>query len=158
MQYYFFKKDYNELENKIYKKQEELKKVGREIGESCEESSETWHDNFGFEEGARQQKIIMKELEELCRLRNNAIIFQVSNQNEKADIGKYIEIKDTATQEVKNFFISSYIVLNRTYKNEISYNSPLGSKLIGLKIGEQAELAINNKIVKYKVINIKHEF
>lgn len=65
--YFFLKKDYMLLLKKMERISEEIQRLGEEIGESCSDS-ETFHDNFDYEEGGRQQRMWVGHIGELQKM------------------------------------------------------------------------------------------
>src|SRR3989339_1443312 len=126
MHFYFLQKDYEALEKKIKAKRKEFKNLSQEVEDGCDQTSETWHDNFAFEEAARMQKMIMSELEKLYELRNYAILVKKTDRPaNEVSIGKKVKIQNNQTGDIKEYLVGSYMVLNKTDKNEVSYKAPL---------------------------------
>ncbi len=151
--YYFLKEDFEELNKQIDKLTSQIREIGQEMGKSCKEGAETFHDNFAFEDGERQQYMLSKRLVDLIRIRNGArIIFPESTGN-KASIGRTLIIRDEQTKKTQKIKIGSYMVLKE--KETISYNSPLARVLIGAEAEETRIGKIGGKEKKYKIIEIK---
>ena len=55
MAYRFLRKDYDALLAKIEELAAALREAGQEKGRWANQGAETWHDNFGYEEGQRQE-------------------------------------------------------------------------------------------------------
>ena len=134
MNYYFLKEDLEELDIKISEIRKRIDFYQKEKGLSTTQSSETWHDNYGFEESERQIKRLWGQLQELAEIRGHAEIIDPQRNSNKTDIGKIIKIKDLKTGKEKEILIGSYIVFKN--KSAISYNSPLAQILAGAKKGE----------------------
>ena len=134
MTYYFLKEDLEELDIKTSKLKEKINFYQREKGLSTTQSSETWHDNYGFEESERQIKRLWSQLQELAEIKNHSEIIDPRGKNNKFDIGKIFKIKDLKTGKERQILIGSYMVFKN--KNAISYNSPLVEILRGAKKGE----------------------
>jgi len=134
MTYYFLKEDLYELDLKISRIKKEIGFYQKEKGLSTTQSSETWHDNYGFEESERQIKRLWSQLQELTDIKNHSEIIDIKKHDEKTGIGKIIKIKDLKSNKEKQILIGSYLVFKN--KNAISYNSPLAQNLRGAKKGE----------------------
>ncbi|MFA4943018.1 MAG: GreA/GreB family elongation factor [Patescibacteria group bacterium] len=89
------------------------------------------------------------EIEDL--LKRAEIIAPQENKN-------IVQLGNSVTVEV-NGKTKDYRILGSNETNPttgiISHNSPLGSALIGKKIGEVIDIQLADKIVKYKIIGIK---
>ena len=156
MKIYFLEKDFIALEEKIKAKELELIQIGKDIYKATEESSETWHDNFDYEESKRKQGLVANGLNKLIELKKQAVVLeQVKNSDIKSNIGKYILLKNINSEEEKKYFISSFIIMDSKYENEISYNSPLGSAMSGLKVGDI--FILDNIDITYEVLEIQEK-
>ncbi len=144
--YYFLIDDYNALLAKMNSVVEEIKRLGEEIGESCSDS-ETFHDNFDYEEGGRQQKMWTEHFMRLKKIKENAEILTSNDTTNFAGIGNVIEM-ETATGEKFTKRIGSYITFS---DNDISYRSPLAKALIKKKVGDI--IHANHKTFTIKSIN-----
>lgn len=69
---YFLKADYDALCNEIDVLLNRIKEIGQEMGASCQEGAETFHDNFAHEDGTRQQHMWSTRLRELIAIKNDA--------------------------------------------------------------------------------------
>jgi transcription elongation GreA/GreB family factor len=148
--YLFIKSDYLLLIEKINSVMREIKRIGGEIGESCSES-ETFHDNFGYEEGERQQKMWIPHLKDIEKIKENAVIVSANQNTESIGIGNEIKIK-METGEMITKKIGSYITFS---ENEISYASPLAKLLMGKKIREKVKGEINGDLVSFEIEEIR---
>lgn len=151
MLYLFLEKDIKAIDEQIKEREQDIKKVNQDIADSCNQSSETWHDNFGFEEGVRQQRVAAKRLEDLLAIKAQASLVEIMDINRKTvDIGSIVELENINDNETQEYLIGSYLVVKKIHDNEISYNSPLGKALINRKPGEIFEF--RNK--KFKVLQV----
>lgn len=154
MPFFFLKKDFDELDEKIKELDEKIIEIGKEIGESCKESSDTWHDNFDFEDGKRQQRMLSDRLRELVNIRNSAQIVKPSPLIDKVSLGKQVVVEDIETGNTEVLIIGSYMVLNRK-KGTVSYNAPLGRLLIGASVGEIKRGVIVDREKSIKILKIE---
>lgn len=154
MKYYFAKKDYDALLKNMERIHQKVKKIGQEMGASCEEGAETFHDNFAYEDGERQQIMLTKRYTELKKICENAVVIEKTNQKNKAVFDNVVTYEDLDSNKKKTVTISSYMVLREKKGNLISYNSPLGKLLLGAEEGEIRKGKIIGKIKKIEIINI----
>lgn len=154
--YYFLEEDFNLLNERIKKLQKKLKQVGIEKGESCRQSSETYHDNFPFEEAERQEYLLGSHLKEFLKIKDKAVIVRPNyKQNLKVALGKIVEIEDVETKKLKKTKIGSFLNLSNDKGDVISYNSPLGTLLMGSKINQIKKGKIGKNLKKFKIIKIE---
>ncbi|MBA3046928.1 GreA/GreB family elongation factor [Patescibacteria group bacterium] len=154
MHYYFFKEDFEQLNKQIEIIRERIKSIGKEMGVSCQEGAETFHDNFAYEDGARQQYMWSNKLRELIRIRNNAQAIEADLNTGIVAVGRTVTVQDINTQEIKTFKVGSYMVLSKQ-KDTISYNAPMAIMFIGAKIGDIKEGKIAGKKKEYKILDIQ---
>ncbi len=150
MNYYFLKEDLNHLDSKINEIKKKIQAARNDKALSTTQSSETWHDNYGFEEGVRQINFYANELMKYLEIKQKAIIAPIP-QNNKIGIGSFVRIKDETEKET-DIKIGSFLAFEN---DSISYNSPLGSLLMGGKVGEIKNGLIGNKNKKIEILEIK---
>ena len=153
---YFLREDIDALDRKIVKTREMISEALREIGDSCQQGSETSHDNPGFEEGQRAVTMWSRQLRSLTKLRGDALIISppAPSLGGKIRIGHVVTIKDLATKEERDYQIGSAMVFDNTGKR-ISYKSPAGEVLLGAMIGDVLDLAIGDQRKKLLVLDVK---
>jgi transcription elongation GreA/GreB family factor len=149
----FLRKDYDALIAKIEELARELREAGQEKGRWAEQSAETWHDNFGYEQEEQHQWAVSERLEDFVAMRNNAEIVDQRVPGE-VDIGAEVTIRDTRSGAQKTFVIGSYQVLDQQHDDEISYAAPLASPLMGATVDEEREVAIGDRATVYRVVSI----
>ena len=101
MIHYFLEEDFRGLNQEIAHICDKIKDAGREMGLSCQEGAETFHDNFAYEEGERQQYMWSKRLREIIAIRNNSRVVTPDSGTTRVSLGKKVTIRDNATGETK---------------------------------------------------------
>ena len=149
--YYFLPEDYKRLNDEITDINNRIAEVGKEMGESCKEGAETFHDNFAYEDGERQQFMLSTRLRKLIGIRNNARITNSVNDR-IVSIGKTITVIDDENVE-HVYKIASYLTFTND-DSSISYNCPLARILVGAKIGESRSGKIGHSTRTYRIKNI----
>src|SRR3989338_8797616 len=139
---YFLKEDYEKLLEEIRKLEELIRGIGREMGKSCQEGAETWHDNFTHEDDTRQQYMWSTRLREIVRIKNSARVVSPNNSIDRVALGRTVTVRDMDTQKVETLNIGSYMVLGKPTPciKTLSYRSPLAQSLIGAMVGESREV------------------
>ncbi len=150
----FLQKDLDALAKKIKITTERLREAMIDGAESAQQSSETWHDNFGFEEASRQQKMLGKQIEEMRKLFESAEVVSPQKGSDTVVVGSRIKLVNVETGEEKAFFVGSYMVLDKTEDSEVSYSAPIIAPFFGTHIGELREVSIAGKISEYELIEI----
>ncbi len=154
MAYRFLRKDYDALVAKIEELADALKQAGQEKGLWANQSAETWHDNFGYEQEQQQEWALAQRLQEFVDIKNHA---QIVDQRalDEVDIGATVTIRDTSTDEQKTLVVGSYQVLGPQQDNEVSYAAPLARPLLGATVGEEREVTIGDRTATFRVIGIE---
>jgi transcription elongation GreA/GreB family factor len=151
--YYFLAKDYDALIAKIEALNHEMEEAGQEKGRMAEQTSETWHDNFGFEDQERAQMKISKRLEDFIEMKNEAELV-VRHLPDEVGIGAFVTIEDERGQ-TRRFKVSSYQVLDQEDEAEVSYAAPLAKPFLGAKVGDSREVEIGDETTRYRVTAIE---
>ncbi len=149
MNYYFLKKDLEKLNRIISKLQNKLKEAQKDKHLATTQSSETWHDNFGFEEGVRRINQLASNISELLEIKRKAAVISPA-KGRKVGIGSIVIYKDESHREL-NIKIGSYFIADG---KAISYNSPLGKILMGAKSGEKRIGLIGTNKKEFIIIKI----
>lgn len=152
--YYFLREDFKALNTEIEKIADKIKEIGKEMGKSCKEGAETFHDNFAHEDGERQQYMWSSRLRELIRIRNQTHIVE-PQKSDRLSLGLTAIIKDIDTDEMRTIKIGSYMVFAQQDGKVISYNAPLARMLIHGKVGEIKEAMIAGKKKCFLILKIE---
>lgn len=151
--YYFLEEDFKDLCLKIEELKKKLEEIGQEMGESCRQSSETYHDNFPFEEGCRQQGMVSDRLTDLIGIRNRVKLVAPDIMKNYVSIGKIIVVKDMKTNKEETYKIGSYMIFNRRH-GYVSYSAPLIKIIAGAKEGDVREGKIGSEKKIFKVLKV----
>jgi transcription elongation factor GreA len=152
MPYYFLRDDFEKLNRHIETVSGRIRDIGQDMGESCREGAETYHDNFGYEEGERSQKMWSTHLQELLSINRNAAIVDEQGPLEQVGIGSRVTIRDLRTGAQRCVQIGSYRVYDGSER--ISYNSPLGRILLGAQEGDIVSGDIAGSERKFEIVSI----
>ena len=147
--YYFLKKDYDLLLLKFEDILQEIERLGLEIGGSCDET-ETFHDNFDYEECGRQQRMWIAHYRKFKKVKEGAEIVQEKMDLNFVNIGRTVVIKFKNGKELTKK-IGSYMTFS---DDEISYNAPLAKVMIGKKIGDNIQEKYHNHNFQFQIISI----
>lgn len=100
--YKFLPEDFLVLLEKITELEKKLVQFGRELGESTEQSSETWHDNATYDVARFNFEMTAAELQKLIEIRNGAMILDPNqNQPNLIAIGSTVKILNQNTGQTQ---------------------------------------------------------
>jgi transcription elongation GreA/GreB family factor len=157
--YYFLKEDFLALSAEIEKIADRIKGFGREVGLSCKEGAETFHDNFALEDSHRQQFMWSTRLRDLIRIRNESRVFSPQQEGrvslEKVSLGLKVTVEDENTGEMRVIKIGSYMIFDDQEGLAVSYEAPLARMLLGAKVGDIRESTIAGKKKVLQIIKIE---
>lgn len=150
--YYFLKDDLAALDKQIADLLVTIKETGQEMGASTQETSETWHDNFGFEDSSRRFAMLSERYRQLTQIRKGAVLVTDKPGGEKVSVGcrVYLEEEDGSLRTIK---IGSYFTF--ADKSAVSYNSPIAQIVMGAGVGEIVEGNIAGKLRVFTVMKIE---
>lgn len=153
MAYYFLPTDFEKLNEQIQQIVSRIKEIGRIMGESCREGAETYHDNFAYEDGERQQQMWSVRFRELVRVRDDARVVNPEKPCERVGIGCTVVVLDMDTDEEKTLQIGSYMTFNGNAS--VSYNAPLARMLLGGSQGDIRKGVIAGRKRCFEIVEIR---
>ncbi len=154
MSFLFLQKDYDALTAKIDGIKRCIRDTYEVIHEATEQSSETYHDNYGYEEGMRQVAMLIEEMQRLSAVKAGAKVIEPELGNERVKIGSKVLVEDAETGEQISYIIGSYMCLCGD-AGEISYTSPIAKLLLKAVAGEVRIGKIGSTERSFHVISIK---
>ena len=150
-EYYFLPADFAALNAQIEGIDRKIREIGQEMGASCTEGAETYHDNFAYEDGERQQYMWSSRLRELVAIRKRARVVEAAAGGQRVAIGCRVTVVDQETDEEKVLRIGSYM----SYREDrVSYAAPLARMLLGAVPGEVRQGRIAGKLRQFEVIEV----
>ncbi len=100
--YKFLPEDFLVLLDKITDLEQKILLFGRELGESTEQSSETWHDNATYDVARFNFETTAAELQKLIEIRNSAKIIKIGNKpSKKVRLGSVVKILNQNTGQTQ---------------------------------------------------------
>lgn len=157
-EFLFLQHDYDDLLRTIETTRDRVREAKQLSAESVEQSSESWHDNYTFEEAQRQLKMQLNLLGGLSKAVEGARIIEPPAAPESVGIGTEVTFRDEATDEVETFRIGSYMSFQWSTDNGfISYDTPIAKALLNAQEGERVAARIGpaqRSLVVLKVASI----
>lgn len=124
-------------------------KVARGYGDLSENSE--------YDEAKNEQAFLEGRIAEIeNKLKNIELIDESEITTDVVSIGSTVTLYDYEFEEEVSYTIVGSAEAN-TFENKISNESPVGSELIGKKIGEEFVVNTPEGNCKYKIINIERK-
>lgn len=147
---YFTKEGLEKLKKELHElKTKEMKGLVKLISEAA--AFGDLKENSAYHEARNMKSFLLGRIEQLEVAINEAVVVDKVGEN-KIQVGS--EVLIMFGSEKQKFHIVAPTEAD-ILKNKISYQSPLGQKLIGKKAGEEFNHEIKSKKVKIKVIKIR---
>jgi len=157
--YYFTPDGMKRFEAELKRISDRVETEGLKAGAACQESAETWHDNFGFEDAKRQQAMWSHRLKEMVGVLRSAQVVDpaIDLISPMVGICRTVSIRNLDTDERLTYKIGSYMVFpeKEAVVREISYDSPIAQILGGATVGEIRSGLIDNKKHRFVVLKIE---
>lgn len=123
-----------------------------DIGEAAGTGSD-WHDNAAFDHANIRHDVDSLQLSGIEAKLRDVQIIEPSRNRDRVDIGNSVLVKFQGEDEEEMYTILGPADSGRQ-PGWISFESPLGSNLMGKKKGETAIFAIERQEQKVKIIDI----
>lgn len=155
------KTGFESLKEKLSKKIEEIKQLREEKAHAYSASGDGWHDNPGWIQLGQQEEMLSNEISKLQQKITTAVIIDSSKiDGGKVQIGCEVEFLITRRAANNQQVQKISIVGNgeSDIKNKrISFDSPMGSALCNMIIGEEKEVELPGGTVIIKIQSINCE-
>jgi len=142
-----FKKELEELKQKLMYEISERIKEARELGDLAE--------NTEYDEVKNEQGRIGSRIVELEQILNNAEIIEGTDSN-VVSVGSWVLIRNLNTGEERSIRIVTPQEAD-IFSDKVSTDSPVGRLLVGRKAGDVVRLKTPAGLVRYEVVGIKAE-
>ncbi|KXO14806.1 transcription elongation factor GreA [Peptoniphilus sp. GNH] len=111
-------------------------------------------ENAEYDEAKNEQAQVEERIAKLENMvRKAQIIDEEALTKDQVNIGSRVEVKDMSDGEIFEYTIVGSVESD-PLAGKISNESPVGSKLIGAKIGEIVEIEVPDGIIKYEIVGI----
>lgn len=123
-------------------------------GEAARNDTNSYHDNFEYEEGMRQQEMFSQQLRNFWNLLEGAVVAPEPANADRVSLGHYVVVQrqDDRNQE-------AYVLCGdgegALFENGCSISSPMGRTLLGMAKGETKTLQLGSRGVEVRVVEIR---
>lgn len=133
--------------------EEALRASGKSVGEAAGDSHE-WHDNAAYDQAIREVRINSTYVDMLRNSTKSPVFIEPRIETEDVGIGNVVRVLFDDEENPEEFTLLGPND-SKVESSWLSYLSPLGSSLIGLKRGQDVEYAIGERKIKAKLIDIQ---
>ena len=139
---------YQELLDYIDTLVKKLNNVGKELAQSNEDYSESWHDNPAYDHAMSKEAVVATKINHYNNLIKEVEIIKKTNFKDKINLDDKVELKLTFKDGSSN--IDKYRLIGGYFSKEegdffaISINSPLGEAIHKQKIGKTVKYVLDN--------------
>lgn len=147
---YFTKEGLQELKKELERLEtDETRKIAELIRHTA--SFGDLKENFAYHDAKDKQAFLQGRIAEIRGKIKNAIIVE-KKAGDKIQIGSKVKVLSDG-EEWELFIVSSD--MSDPVNNKISYQSPVGSALLGKKQGDEVKIEIGGNEVKYKILKVE---
>lgn len=144
--FYFLAPDYAALLKRIETVRSQIADARTDSAEGAAQSSESWHDNYVFEESQRQQKMLLNILGGLSKALEHAEVVEVPANPTEVSVGVLVQATDVVTGSAVEFTVGSYMTGDLLADvGFISYEAPIAALVLGATEGEVREGSIGGQ-------------
>lgn len=147
---YFTKEGLEVKLRQIRSQEAKVKATGREAGDEAGLNCD-WHDNFGYEDAKRRLEMESTLLRQLREDVAGAQVITIKEQSESVRIGVTARVR--INEEEREVTIGAFGESD-VANGLLSYTSPLGRVLLGMKKGESRTARIVNKASEIEVLEV----
>ena len=134
----------------LYLKTARRKEIAQRIAEAKEYGDIS--ENSEYEEAKNEQALVESRIVEIGSMIKNSSLLTSAVSKDRVGYGSQIKVK--INQKTKIFKLVGSAESDPA-EGMISCNSPIAKALIGLKKGEEAEVAAPSGMIKYRILEIK---
>lgn len=111
-------------------------------------------ENSEYDEAKNEQAHVEERIAKLEMMVRNARIIEEEDLNkDMVNVGSFVKIKDISSGDIDEYSIVGSAEAD-PLEGKISNESPVGSALIGKKLGEIAEVEAPMGLIRYEVVEI----
>jgi len=152
----FLPADWKALEEFIARLSAQIREQKLISAEAVNQSSESWHDNYPFEEAQRQLKALLVQRGEFSKMRELGEVVEPPTIVESVTFGTTVSYRNRTDSFDDRVTIGSHHVFSEELRDDgvISYNSPVARILMGGREGEVAKGEINGRMVELEIRSV----
>jgi transcription elongation factor GreA len=111
-------------------------------------------ENAGYDEAKNEQAFVEGRIAKIQQILKHAVIVDQAGDSDTVQIGHEVAIREVGTDEEEIYTIVGSAEIDPS-NGKISHKSPLGSALMGKKVGDRVAVKTPGGIVHFEVLRIK---
>ena len=125
-----------------------------QAGESAQNDTNQYHDNFEYEEGMRQHAMLTRRVADLLKLLRDATPAQTPATTQSVCLGHVVTVRFVDDAEIEEWLIcgDGEALL---FANACSITSELGQTLLGMRVGEKRSYCVRERSIAIEVLGIR---
>ncbi len=131
-----------------------IQEMGPEFNVALNESNETWHDNAPFDALRDEQALLVADMQNLKQILFKATLNVPKARAGRVGIGHRVSVEQNG--KTHHYFLAGHWSRHTGHERDgamvISCVSPIGSVLLGAKLGQTVTIPTNNKQVTIAAI------
>lgn len=152
--FYVLDEDKQWAREQIAKIEKAIQDMGPEFNVALNESNETWHDNAPFDALRDEQALLVADMQNLKEILFKAAIGIPKPRAGKIGIGHRVSVEQNG--KTHHYFLAGHWSRRIGHVHDgamvVSCVSPIGSVLLGAKLGQTVTIPTNNKQVTITAI------
>lgn len=151
--HYFTKEGVEKVKKELQALKSKLKEIRSQKGEAADVGGNVWHDNPSFEELIRQENDLITQISEIEQLISDAQIIKDEKKDNRVGVGSLVTLLLNNKQNVTYKIVG--MMESDPQKKYISYESPLGSAIMGAVAGEKRDFVIGDKKQIIQILKVE---
>ncbi|MCL5987007.1 MAG: transcription elongation factor GreA [Actinobacteria bacterium] len=146
------KSGYKDLKNEL---EDLIRNKRREVAERLKEAKDFGDltENSEYEDAKNEQAFIEGRILQINEILSKAEIVSERHNTKSVKIGSFVTLKNINSNEVVKYKLVSSIESD-PLNNKISYESPLGTSIINMKVGSTVKVEVPAGVIKYEILDI----
>lgn len=141
---------FRELEKKLERLKSGQPQAAKEVARLAEMGD--FSENVEYQLAKGKLRAINQNIHNLERQISDAVIIESKKASKEVELGSTVSLDDG--QSIKHYQILGSSETNPA-KGIISHRSPIGSSLLGKKLGESVKIQIGQKEIHYTIVEIQ---
>jgi transcription elongation GreA/GreB family factor len=142
------------IREKIARLESQRDEALESAGDAAQNDPNSYHDNFEYEEGMRQQEMLSRRMRSLWEILDGASPAPDPIGNDRVAIGHYVTVRHGDQPDEEGYVLCGDGE-GSLFENACSLSSPIGRALWGMAKGESKTADIAGRAIAIMVVDIR---